>query len=400
MKRICIVRHREYPDAVPTRRNAETLVANGYDVDVVCIRKKGEKGRAVINGVNVYRLPLEHHRAGVFRYLFEYGSFFTLAFLKLAQLSLTKRYKVVQVDNMPDFIVFTTLVPRLLGAKIVFQLLDHTPEVFADGFGLNTNHPLVRFLRLLEKASVRWADYCIGTQCVNKQVMENHGVPGSKIAVVLNVPDDDFGNHPVAKPVDGDFCLITHGNILEKYGVQTLIKAVPMLIGEIPNLKVKIVGKGEYREKLEELVKSLGVERYVDFTGWVPPGEVPAHIAKADIGIVSIIIDKNPMLPNKLFEYLALGKPTVVSAIPIIKNYFEDDSVEYYEPDNAADLARCVLELYRNPEKRAAVAASGSAIYQKYRWGVMKYQYLKVFENLIGDDYRGSKQPVPAVRES
>jgi glycosyltransferase involved in cell wall biosynthesis len=397
MKRICIVRHREYPDAVPTRRNAETLVAHGYKVDVVCIKKNGEKNREVIHGVNVYRLPLEHHRKGVLRYIFEYGAFFLLAFLKLSQLSLTRRYQAVQIDNMPDFIVFTALVPRLLGAKIVFQLLDHTPEVFADSFGVSTNHILVKTLRFIEKVSVRWADYCIGTQIINKQIIESHGVPSSKIAVVLNVPDDTFGCDAIASHDNGTFCLMTHGNLLEKYGVQTLIKAVPMLTGEIPNLRVKVVGKGEYRQRLEELAKSLGVEDYVQFTGWVPPDEIAAHIAEAKIGIVSIIVNKNPMLPNKLFEYLALGKPSIAAAIPTIKSYFDEDSVMFYEPDNTSDLASCILELYRNPEKRAALAASGSAVYEKYRWSVTKYEYLKVFDRMIGNGHHKSKNRVPTA---
>jgi len=385
MKRICIVRHKYYPRGVPTRRNAETLVAHGYDVDVVCLKDKGQKGREVIHGVNVYRLPVEHHRGGFLRYLLEYNAFFFLAFCKLTWLSLIRRYQIVEVDNMPDFLVFTTLVPRLLGTKVIFQILDHTPEVFADSFKVSTNHILIRLLRLVEKASVHWADYCIGTQIINKQIIESHGVPSAKIAVVLNVPDDNFGRNFTTSHDEGTFCLITHGNLLEKYGVQTLIKAIPLLTVEIPSLRVKVVGDGEYRHKLEELAKSLGVESYIQFTGWVLPEEVVTHIAQADVGIVSIIVNKNPMLPNKLFEYLALGKPSVVTAIPIIKNYFDDDSVMYYQPDDAPGLARCILELYRNPEKRAALAASGSAVYQKYRWSVMKYEYLRVFSELLND---------------
>ncbi|OGO22183.1 MAG: hypothetical protein A2144_14855 [Chloroflexi bacterium RBG_16_50_9] len=384
MTRVCIVRHKCYPRGVPTRRNAETLVAQGYEVDVICLKDRSEKSREVVRGVNVYRLPVEHHRGGFSRYLFEYNAFFFLAFWKLTWLSLTRRYRVVEVDNMPDFLVFTTLVPRLLGAKVVFQILDHTPEVFAESFRVSTRHPIIRLLRLVEKASVRWADYCLGTQIINRQIMESHGVPSSKIAVVLNVPDSVFDQLPAVPHNNGVFCVITHGNLLEKYGVQTLIQAVPLLIKEIPNLKVKIVGDGEYRSSLEGQAKSLDVDKFIEFTGWVLPEEVVTHINQADVGVVSIIAKQNPMLPNKLFEYLALGKPSVVAAIPIIKHYFDDKSVMYYEPENTQDLAGCILELYRNPEKRAALAASGSAIYQKYRWSEMKYEYLKVFNKLLG----------------
>ncbi|OGO31578.1 MAG: hypothetical protein A2Z29_02810 [Chloroflexi bacterium RBG_16_56_11] len=384
MKRVCIVRHKYYPRGVPTRRNAETLVAHGYDVDVICLKGEGEKSREVVRGVNVYRLPVEHRRGGFLRYIFEYNAFFFLAFWKLSWLTLTRRYRVVEVDNMPDFLVFTTLVPRLLGVKIIFQILDHTPEVFADSFKTGTRHPLIKMLRLVEKASVRWADYCLGTQIMNKKIIEGHGVPGSRISVVLNVPDGIFDQPPAAVPANGTFCVITHGNLLEKYGVQTLIEAMPSLISEIPNLKVKLVGDGEYRPQLEKLAKALGVGDHLECTGWVLPEEVVAHIAQANVGVVSIIEKRNPMLPNKLFEYLALGKPSVVTAIPIIKHYFDDSSVMYYEPENARDLARCILELYRDPGRRVSLAAAGSAVYQKYRWSVMQQEYLKVFDHLAG----------------
>ena len=392
MNRICIVRHKYYPRGVPTRRNAETLVAHGYEVDVVCLREKGQKSREVVRGVNVHRLPVEHHRGGILRYLFEYGIFFFLAFWKVSWLFLKRGYRVVEVDNMPDFLIFTTLVPKLLGAKIVFQILDHTPLVFEDSFNFGHNHPVIWLLRLIEKAAVHWADYCLGTQIINKQIIESHGVPSSKISVVLNVPDGVYDKQSTDGRENGDFCLITHGNLLKKYGVDTLIKIVPMLKVEIPNIKVKIVGDGEDLAMLKELAKSLDVEGHIQFTGWVLPEEVVNHISQAHIGIVTIINNKNPMLPNKLFEYLALGKPSVVTANPIVKHYFDDKSVMYYKPDDEQDLARCVLELYRNPEKRDALAVAGSALYQKYRWSVMKCEYLKVFERLLNGNSNQNKK--------
>jgi glycosyltransferase involved in cell wall biosynthesis len=89
------------------------------------------------------------------------------------------------------------------------------------------------------------------------------------------------------------------------------------------------------------------------------------------------------MLPNKLFEYLALGKPIVVSAIPAIEAYFGGNSVLYYEPGNERDLASCILELYHNPDSRTLLATSGISEYQKYRWAQMKNTYLEAYEKLI-----------------
>jgi glycosyltransferase involved in cell wall biosynthesis len=367
----------------PTRRNAETLVAQGYEVDVICLKRKGQKSKEKIDGVGVYRLPIEHHRGGILRYLYEYFGFFNLAFWKLTWLSLRRRYQVIEVSGIPDFLVFTGLIPKLMGASVILNFLDHTADYFQEKYMLSSRHVAVRFLRWVEKTSACWADYVFITQNVTRDLLANRGVSAAKMSVIPNVPDEEFRNHCSSLNSDnGYFRLITHGTLLEIYGIQTLLRAVPLLIEEIPQLKVEILGDGEYRPELERITQSLGIQEYVDFTGLLPQEEVPGHITQSHIGIVAVKC-KFPALSNKLFEYLAMEKPAVVTSISANKAHFSDNAVMFFEPDDERDLARCVLELFKNPEKRAALAASGSAAYQKYRWSAIKYDYLKVFDSLI-----------------
>jgi len=171
--------------------------------------------------------------------------------------------------------------------------------------------------------------------------------------------------------------------------VQTLIRAVPLLIGDIPELRIMVVGDGEYRHQLEGLTQSLGVSEYINFTGLVPFEEIPGLINQADIGVVSCL---TPMLPNKLFEYLASGKPTIVAKTRAISAFFDDKSIALYEPDDEQALANSVLDLYRNPQKRAVLAASGLATYKKYSWDLIKHEYLKIFKQLTASRYALPKE--------
>jgi glycosyltransferase involved in cell wall biosynthesis len=384
MKRICIVRHKYYPRGVPTRRNAETLVANGFTVDVISLRNKGEKSREVVRGVNVYRLPVMHKREGLRRYVFEYCAFFFLAFWQVTWLSLIKKYQVIQIDNLPDFLVFTALLAKLRGAKVILQVLDHTPEVLIDGFKVSPKHPAVRLMRVLQKASITFADHIIVTQSTSKAILMKLGVLETKISVVLNVPDENvFKSVSASVHHNGHFQLLFHGVIVDRFGVQTLIRTVPLIKDEIPNLEVKIVGDGEGVHPLKELADRLGVSEFIRFTGWVNPNEIPTHIAGADVCVVITPADTNPQMPNKLFEYSALGKPSAVPFTPTIKPYFDDNAVAYYTAGDERDLARCIIDLYKNPGKRARLAASSSTVYQKYRWDNMKYEYLNAFDKLI-----------------
>src|SRR4051812_20189329 len=106
MSRIAIVRHFYYPTDPRVRREAEALAAAGHEVDIICLRRSGEAPRELVNGVNVIRLPLEHRRGSFGRYAFEYGASIGMAFLALLGRSWNRRYDIVQVNTIPDFLVF------------------------------------------------------------------------------------------------------------------------------------------------------------------------------------------------------------------------------------------------------------------------------------------------------
>jgi glycosyltransferase involved in cell wall biosynthesis len=201
--------------------------------------------------------------------------------------------------------------------------------------------------------------------------------------VVLNVPDDAKfldESHPVA--ADGNhFRLVVVSTLIKRYGVQTTIKAIPLLLKAIPELKVDVVGRGEYRPELEKLARDLGVEEYLNFTGFVDHDEVASYIARAHVGLAPMIDDVG--VSNKLFEYFAMGTPTVASALPSLTATFSDDCVLYYRPGDEKELADRVLELYHSPEKRASMIAQAQKFYRNCQWQVMKHEYLKVYEKCL-----------------
>src|SRR5207302_11071815 len=118
---ICIVRHDYYPDG-HVSRDAEALVEAGYEVNVVALRRPTEPARETLDGVNVFRLPVEHRRGSFWRYAWEYALFFVLATFLVTVLHVRKRFQVVEVDNMPDVLVFSAIVPRLSGARVILYI--------------------------------------------------------------------------------------------------------------------------------------------------------------------------------------------------------------------------------------------------------------------------------------
>ena len=119
-----MVVHAQYPvGETRVQREALALVDRGIDVDVLCLRGHGEPASERVDGVTVRRLPVGRHRGrGLAWQLVEYLAFFVLASAVLSALHLRRRYRTVQVHNLPDFLVFCALVPKLTGAGVLLDL--------------------------------------------------------------------------------------------------------------------------------------------------------------------------------------------------------------------------------------------------------------------------------------
>ncbi len=385
---IGIIRFYYYPSELNIKREAEALLSAGHKVCVICARKENEKIFENINGIKVYRIPIKHKRAGLLRYIFEYAYFFINATIKVTKLYLRRKFYAIQVNTMPDFLVFSTLIPKLFGAKIVLHIQEPAPELWKVKFGYNLF--MDKLLKMVRKWAIIYADHILTVTQQLKETLITQKVSPSKITVILNVPDENIFIPYIKKDVyikkqKNKFKIITHGAIEKRYGLETVIKAVNTLKEKLPGLQYYILGDGSYEEELKHLVKMLNIENYVEFVGFLPFKEMINYIKNADIGIVPM--QKNPysdlVHTNKMFEYIMFKKTTIASRLKAVEAYFPDNAVMYFEPENAQDLADKILYLYNHPEEREKLVKNASKIYEKYKWSKMKEIYLDVYRKLL-----------------
>lgn len=387
---ICIVRHDYYPDG-HVSRDAETLAEAGYDVSVVALRRTGQPIWDTLNGVRVYRTPIEHRRGTIRRYIWEYALFFLLATITVTWLHLRKRFRVVEVDNMPDLLVFAAIVPRLTGSRVILYIFDNMPELLVVARGYSPRHPLVHLLALLERLSAGFANRVIVTQEIAHRTVRRRAVPERKITVVLNCPSERIFDHrlPIAVREPSDtFDIVTHGAIVERFGIQVFIDALPRLAQRIPGVRLHVFGEGEYRPTLEERARRNGVAARVHFHGRIPQEELVEPLRRADVGYVGMLCDL--MLSNKLMEYVALGVPVVVSRWPTYEFYFPDDTVTYFRPGDVSSLVEAILAIHDDRSGTRRKAARARDRYASYRWTVQKEAYLELYADLL-------HPPVPSV---
>jgi glycosyltransferase involved in cell wall biosynthesis len=390
-RRHCMVVHAYYPlGETRVERQARALTDHGYEVDIICLRDQGEATVEKDNGVSIYRLPVKRHKdKGQLAQLLEYLAFFVLASGKLIALYRNRQYPVIQVHNLPDFLVLIAVVPKLFGAKVILDLHDLMPEFYAARFDTHLQSWPVRLVRWQEQVSCRFADHVVTVTDLWRQTLINRGVPAAKASVVMNVADDRVFNRAavVDSPVtdDGQFRLIYHGNLTYRYGLDLALQAVDLVREKVPQIHLTIHGGGPYLETLIKLAKRLDIEEHVFFsTRSVPTAELPRLIVRADAAVVPYRRDvfTDGILPTKLMEYVALGVPVIAAHTPAIDAYFDDTMVQFFTPGDPEDLARCILALHEDRERLTQLARGADKFNQHYNWEKLSAEYIALVERL------------------
>jgi glycosyltransferase involved in cell wall biosynthesis len=396
--RICVISKSHLPFDARVARETQALAQAGHDVDIICGKFEDQPFLERAGRISIYRLPIARKRGSRLRYAFEFVTFQLGAAALAGALHLRHPYSVVETTSLPDWLVFAAIVPRLLGARVLLDLHEVAPEYGMTKYKVPPSHPSIRLLTLWEKASIRFADFV--TTC-SEQMRERfieRGAPADKIDVVLNSFDEDRFMPdrvvPASRP-DGAFVLVSHGTIEENYGLDIAVRAVALLKDRIPGLRLEIYGDGTHRPFVQSLSRDLGLEKQVWFSeGFSPMEQVLPHIAAADIGLVTVRRDafRDVTLCIKMFDFVSMRKPVVISRTRAVDAYFGDECFEKFESGDERDLARAIYALYADPERRRSLVRHATAANEPYRWAHQRQRYVEIVQGLIaGRDLRESR---------
>jgi glycosyltransferase involved in cell wall biosynthesis len=386
-----MVVHAYYPlGETRVQREAMALRDRGFEVMVLCLRNPGESRKDEVDGVSVLRLPVSRHRGSSFAaQLFEYLLFFSLVAVVLTALHLRRRFDSIQVHNLPDFLVFAALIPRLMGTPVILDLHDLMPEFFAARTESRLDAPLVRAVALQERLSCRFASHVITVTDGWRETLIQRAVARDKVSVVMNVADAEVFQKSSEEPVvDSErFELLYHGTFTYRYGVDLIVTAAHLLGDEVPGLHVSLLGDGDSRTELVELIERLGVgDRVTISEGMVGVDDLPLAISRADVGVVpnrsNVFTDG--ILPTKLLEYVAMGVPVLAARTAAVESYFDDTEVEYFAPGDAEDLAKHVKILHGDPIRRRTLTRNADVFNRRYPWSAIAADYAALVDRLSG----------------
>jgi glycosyltransferase involved in cell wall biosynthesis len=395
MKRVCVLLQNFYEIDIRVRRKTEALIRAGYAVDVLALRSPYTSSKDyTLAGVHVYTFSLGKKRGSMVRYYFEYISFFFWSFFKLCVLTRTKKYAVIDVNNLPDFLVFAAMPGRWTGAKILFDMHEITPEFLMSKYKIGKNHWQVRLARLLERASISYADHVITINEPIQKLLESRGLVPTKSTIIMNSVDElmfSLGSGTAlaeSDPRPDRFVMMYHGSLTHIYGLDIAIEAFSLVHDHLRYAELWIMGNGPEKAALQKQAKTLGLEKRVRFIELVLPQEVPQWLSQCNIGILPTRGDVflNLSFSNKLSEYIIMGKAIITSRLKTIRHYFDEEALAYFEPNSPADLAKQMARLYGDRALCGRLAKKAKDEYAPLAWSVMKARYLDLMKELTNQE--------------
>jgi glycosyltransferase involved in cell wall biosynthesis len=307
----------------------------------------------------------------------------------LQSLSLKNKYKLLQVHNMPDYLVFVGLFHKVAGIPIVLDLHDLMVELFESKWNRWQAQILGPVVRIAEKLSCRFANQLITTSDGFRQRLIERGVPPEKIILVMNSADNNIFKKSKREfpKLQHGVKLLYHGTVASRYGLHIAIEAVWELQKKIPETTLYIFGKYDpsYRAYLEKKIECLGLRDRVHLGGYLSLEEIREVIVHSDIGIVPYLSDSfmNLALSTKTFEYVAMGVPVIASRLPSLTAIFSENCIMYFEPGDANDFVNRLLALCADPEMRRLYVERASLAYESIAWPVMEKRYLNLIQGLM-----------------
>jgi len=170
-----------------------------------------------------------------------------------------------------------------------------------------------------------------------------------------------------------------------RYGVESLINAVPKIVKKAENVRFLIIGDGKLNRPLKIRIKKLKVEKFVKFLGRVEHETIPNHLKAADIYVSTSFSDGSSA---SLLEAMACKLPPVVTTIPGNQEWVsKNENGMLFTPGNSEELANYIISLVRNEELREKLGENAYlTVRKKANWS----EYQKILDESI---YKLINQP-------
>jgi glycosyltransferase involved in cell wall biosynthesis len=403
-----------YPPDIRVEKEARILQAAGHKVYLLAYRSigKNEPTEETHEGVILRRITSERlHIKMVKRWLNSLWYFldFQNRYWNIQMYRFVRDFEIeaLHVHDLPPLGTALSVAQRA-GIPIISDLHENYPaslelrDIIQPGSRSRLNPSPRRWVSYERRVLWEVSQIIVVVEEAKERLIKEHRLPADRITVVMNVEDvTHFENIKIESDIlsryQDFFTMVYVGGGGKHRGLEIAIKAVGYLRDSIPNIKLVLIGpSGSEAEDLQALAAKEGVSERVELTSWQPFSRIPTYIAASKIGLVPHL--QNPhtdtTIPHKIFQYMLMGKPVVVSSCQPLKRIVEETGCGlFFKAGDSKELAKQILQLYRSKQLREDCGSQGrEAILQRYNWTVEGEKLCRLYKLL--QNFTIGKYPV------
>lgn len=243
-----------------------------------------------------------------------------------------------------------------------------------------------------ERKYLRKADLVLTVEDSLREIyISQVGIEPSKICTLPNTPsikvfDSGRTDPEIARRYKDRFVLFYAGGLDQLRGIEFICKSLTELRNQIPEVLFLVAGKENRSFSLHDLIRKYNVENLVDFVGWVPLNQLSSYMVAAHVCLFVPKADNleiNNTIVTKIFQYVAMGKPVIVSEARRMKEFVESNGLGFSVPyGNVAQLCEVILLIRKEPSITKDIVFKGKRIAGLYSWEITSLPFLQAYSEL------------------
>lgn len=344
-------------------KECTTLVENGFDITLIVAGAKTE----FIDGINL--VGYDKIESGRKQRMF-----------KTSFIDMIKVCKTVDADmyhfHDPE-LIFAGLYLKLIGKKVIYDIHENNPASILSKPYIKSNilkKLLSKMFNIVEQLAVKFFDAIITARPdISKRF--NH----KNLITLRNFPIlPDFSKLKKVEIKKEKPSIIFVGGMTQIRGINELIDTFEEL-NEYELWLLGPISEDKLKNRIEQGCKN------VKYFGTVEAYNVFSYIQKADIGIITFLPEPNHLntLATKPFEYMACGKPMIMSNFDYWKDTFTDSSL-YVDPKNPKEIKATIIKLMSDKDLMDSMSKLNKKLsIEEYNWEKESQKLIKLYQGLL-----------------
>lgn len=377
-------------------KEAVSLVKKGYNVHYICIGDKEDSGTTK-EGVNYILIKRKKYiKTRILNYLLKKFSFISSEYDEAINYCKKINPSVYHVHDTRINRILNSLKKISPEAKFIYDVHEPLDKNLKDYRFKNSKIPKLitnyyaDYIQKWEYTKASQYDYILTTDDgLYNRFKKN--IPSARIEIIYNFTNLENKRLNLSyeeKIYDAAYI----GGLSKIRGALIALKATKLVIKEVPNYKLLLLGKIydlELEREVVSFIKTNQLENNVILKDFVPHQEVSNYYNQIKIGLNPLLYVKahEEIIQIKLFEYMNFGIPIITSDFGYMKQYVEKNNVGItIQPNDENLLASAIIKLLQNKPIFNTYSTNGiKAVDEKYNWNKMEDRLFNIYENLLNE---------------